>query len=61
MPEAFTLEIKVDGAWETFHRVTENHFRHIRIPVRRTVEGIRLTFDKLHAAETTDLYGFSVN
>jgi hypothetical protein len=58
MPKAFTLEIKVGGTWETFHRVTENHLRHLKIPVRKTVGGIRLRIDELHAAETTDLYGF---
>ncbi len=61
MPKAFTIEIMVDGAWETFHRVSENHLRHVRIPLRRTVGGVRLTLDELHGAETTELYGFYLN
>ena len=36
-------------------------FVTLKIPIGRTVEGIRLTIKQLYAAESTDLYGFYVS
>jgi hypothetical protein len=61
MPRSFTIEIKIGGAWEKFYCTSANTLRQVKIPVRRTVEGIRLTLNELYAAETTELYGFYLN
>ena len=45
----------------TLYSTKENYLRQVRIPVGKTVEGLRLTLDELYAAETTELYGFYIN
>lgn len=58
MPKAFTIEIQTGGAWQPFYSTAENSLRQVKVPVGKTVEGIRLTINELYAAETTHVYGF---
>jgi len=39
----------------------EEILRQVKIPVEKTVEGIRLTIDQIYAAETTELFGFYID
>jgi hypothetical protein len=61
MPKSFTIEIKAGGSWGTFYSTSENYLRWVKIPVQKTVEGIRMTIEELYAAETTELYGFHIS
>lgn len=61
MPKSFRIEIKQNGDWESFYSTSANYLRQVKIPVGKTVAGLRLTINELYAAETTELYGFYVS
>lgn len=58
LPNAFRVEGKRDGAWETLHAVTDNHQRLIRLPVAGTFEAVRFTIDGTWGEDATKVFAF---
>jgi len=61
MPKAFHLDGLIDGKWETIKEVRGNYQRLVRIPVNRTLEGIRFVLDETWGSKTTNVYGFYID
>lgn len=62
LPRGFHIDVKMDGQWTEFTRVTENHHRQVRIPVGQTVEGVRYTLDATQGpCKASNVYAFYVD
>jgi len=58
MPKQFRIEVLTGGEWTTLHTVANNRRRHVRLPVGRSVEGVRFTLDATWSGEPSRLYAF---
>ncbi|MHC4884553.1 MAG: FAD-dependent oxidoreductase [Planctomycetota bacterium] len=58
MPKSFRVEVLEGREWVTLLDETENGQRRRRIPIGRSVEGVRFTLGELHGGESTQVYGF---
>lgn len=57
----FRLEARTgSGDWEPVAVVEENHARHLRVPVGRTLTELRFVLDETWGAEASRVYGFSL-
>lgn len=62
MPRRFTVEVLVDGRWQVLREVADNHQRLVRLPVGRTVEGVRYSLQATWGkCEATNLYALYVD
>jgi hypothetical protein len=60
MPKQFRVEVKAEGQWELLQEVRGNYQRFVRLPVHRSVAGVRVTLDGLWAADESRLYGLTM-
>jgi hypothetical protein len=60
MPKRFRVEVKAGGEWELRQEVRGNYQRFVRLPVHRSVAGVRVTLDGLWAADESRLYGLTM-
>jgi len=58
MPKTFRVEGLSGGAWETIRRVENNRQRLVRIPVKRTLGGIRFVLEETWGAADSRVYAF---
>lgn len=61
MPREFRIEVMEHDEWSLFTRVSDNHQRLVKMPVDRTVGGVRYVLEKTWGAETTRLFAFYVD
>ncbi len=59
--KVFAVDILVDGEWQEVAAVNDNHQRHVRVPIDRRCEGVRLRPGWTYGAQETRLYGFYVD
>ena len=57
-PKDFRIEVFDDGSWRTLHEVRGNHQRLVRLPIGRTVEGVRFTLMTTWGAPESRIYAF---
>jgi hypothetical protein len=60
LPRAFRVEVLSAGKWGVLHHVTDNHQRLIRLPIGKTVEGVRYVLEATHGREESKLFAFYV-
>ncbi|HOV72742.1 MAG TPA: FAD-dependent oxidoreductase [Candidatus Hydrogenedentes bacterium] len=58
MPKTFRVEGLSGGAWETIRRVENNRQRLVRVPVKRTLGGIRFVLEETWGAADSRVYAF---
>jgi hypothetical protein len=60
VPKAFTVEVEQDGQWRGLHEISDNHQRHVRLPIGCDVTGVRVTLKETWGAEQCRLYAMYV-
>lgn len=60
MPKVLHIEGRIAGEYTTLARIEDNHQRHVRIPIGRETEGIRVTIEETWGVEETRVYAFYV-
>jgi hypothetical protein len=58
MPRRFRIEGLTCGRWRALARVTDNHQRLVRLPLRRKLKGIRFVLEATWGARETKVYAF---
>jgi hypothetical protein len=60
MPRDFRLEVRREGDWEAVCRVSDNHQRHVRLPLDVECAGVRFVLERTWGATQSRVYGFYV-
>jgi hypothetical protein len=55
MPRALRVEIRDERGWHFLARIEENRARRVRIPVNRSVTGVRYVLEQTWGGETSEL------
>jgi len=61
MPKRFRIEGLRDGKWRTLLEVKDNHQRHVRVPVGKSLDGVRFVLHQTWGAKETRIYQFLVS
>jgi hypothetical protein len=60
-PRRLRIDVKTDGEWNELRTIENNVHRVIRVPVDRSIEGIRATLLETHGGEESLLFAFYVD
>jgi hypothetical protein len=58
LPVTFRIEGHAGDGWTELTAVTDNHQRLVRVPVGRTLGGVRFTLDATRGADTSHVFAF---
>jgi hypothetical protein len=61
IPKGYRIDGRTGDDWEAIHRTDGNYQRAVRVPVDRSLRGIRLTLEETWGAGSTRLYAFYVS
>ncbi len=60
MPKDFRIEMKQGSDWITAAKVSENIYRHVRLPIDESAEGVRFVLESTWGATESCVYRFEV-